>query len=57
MRNPVLMGLKTIKNLGNFITMSLKPGQLFKIICAIRYALGQYMGDLFTMFSNDFLMT
>lgn len=57
MRNPVLMGLKTIKNLGNFITMALNPCQLFKIICAIRYTLGQYTGDLFTMFSNDFLMT
>lgn len=57
MRNPVLIDLKTIKNLGNFITMALKPRQLFKIIRAIRYALGQYMGDLFTMFSNDFLMT
>lgn len=57
MRNTVLMDLKTIKNLGNFITMALKPCQLFKIICATRYALGQYMGDLFTMFSNDFLMT
>lgn len=57
MRNPVLMDLKTIKNLGNFITMALKLRQPFKIIHAIRYALGQYMGDLFTMFSNDFLMT
>lgn len=57
MRNPVLIDLKTIKNLGNFITMALKPRQLFKIIRAITYALGQYMGDLFTMFSNDFLMT